>query len=175
MRVAHKRVAPAPLITSIDGPTSSDTGFTGPVCSLLSSVNEMQYNAELEECQTVKSSRRYRGNILVNMGLLTAAQSLGTLDQKAWTDWKELNTLEILVNTACRWDFKLYYDIKVHHRLEDGPKHIITQLRVMRAQAQEGPNSCDLLRADSSMVRTLRMCPPLADGESELRTTAGSP
>ncbi|KAG0714882.1 hypothetical protein GWK47_013236 [Chionoecetes opilio] len=23
--------------------------------------------------------------------------------------------------------FKLYYDIKVHHRLEDGPKHILTE------------------------------------------------
>ena len=32
------------LIASIDGPTCSDTGFTGPVCSLLSKVNEMLFN-----------------------------------------------------------------------------------------------------------------------------------
>ncbi|KAG0727509.1 hypothetical protein GWK47_034527 [Chionoecetes opilio] len=33
--------------------------------------------------------------------------------------------------------FKLYYDIKVHHRLEDGPKHILMQLRVMRSQPKK--------------------------------------
>ena len=32
------------LIEIIDGPTSSDTGFTGPVCSMLSKVNEMEFN-----------------------------------------------------------------------------------------------------------------------------------
>ena len=32
------------LIAILDGPTSSDTGFTGPVCSLLSKVNEMEYD-----------------------------------------------------------------------------------------------------------------------------------
>ena len=35
------------LITSIDGPTS-DTGFTGPVCSLLVSVKDMQYNEDFK-------------------------------------------------------------------------------------------------------------------------------
>ena len=32
------------LIAAFDGPTSSDKGFTGPVCSLLSRVNEMPFN-----------------------------------------------------------------------------------------------------------------------------------
>ena len=32
------------LIAKVDGPTSSDKGFTGPVCSLLSKVNEMDFN-----------------------------------------------------------------------------------------------------------------------------------
>jgi hypothetical protein len=32
------------LIAALDGPTSSDKGFSGPVCSLLSKVNEMTYN-----------------------------------------------------------------------------------------------------------------------------------
>jgi len=32
------------LIAALDGPTSSDKGFSGPVCSLLSKVNEMPYN-----------------------------------------------------------------------------------------------------------------------------------
>ena len=32
------------LIAAFDGPTSSDKGFTGPVCSLLSKVNEMPFD-----------------------------------------------------------------------------------------------------------------------------------
>ena len=32
------------LIAAFDGPTSSDKGFIGPVCSLLSRVNEMPFN-----------------------------------------------------------------------------------------------------------------------------------
>jgi hypothetical protein len=32
------------LIATLDGPTCSDKGFTGPVCSLLTRVNEMTYN-----------------------------------------------------------------------------------------------------------------------------------
>ena len=32
------------LIQIIDGPTSSDKGFSGPVCSLLSKVDQMKYN-----------------------------------------------------------------------------------------------------------------------------------
>ena len=34
------------LIAGLDGPTCSDKGFTGPVCSLLSEVNEMPFNSE---------------------------------------------------------------------------------------------------------------------------------
>ena len=32
------------LITTLDGPTSSKEGFTGPVCSLLTKVGDMKYN-----------------------------------------------------------------------------------------------------------------------------------
>jgi hypothetical protein len=36
------------LITAIDGPTSSDKGFMGPVCSLLSKVNDMPFSPNFE-------------------------------------------------------------------------------------------------------------------------------
>ena len=36
------------LIASLDGPTSSDKGFTGEVCSLLARVNEMPFNPEFK-------------------------------------------------------------------------------------------------------------------------------
>ncbi|KAG0714738.1 hypothetical protein GWK47_013555 [Chionoecetes opilio] len=50
---------------------------------------------------------------------------------------KELNTLEILVKYCLQVYFKLYYDIKVHHRLEDGPKPSSRKLRVMRSQPKK--------------------------------------
>ena len=34
------------LIANVDGPTCSDKGFTDPVCSLLSQVNEMAYDPD---------------------------------------------------------------------------------------------------------------------------------
>ena len=160
------------LITSIDGPTSSDTGFTGPVCSLLSSVNEMQYNAEFRGVPGGEDLTEIPEYILVNMSTdqqvsyqlvqavkrgvlpselqeikcgkvshsrwLTTAQSLVYMwTRKHGLTGKELNTLEILVKYCLQGYFKLYYDIKVHHRLEDGPKHILTQLRVMRSQPKK--------------------------------------
>ncbi|KAG0714226.1 hypothetical protein GWK47_014503 [Chionoecetes opilio] len=96
---------------------------------------------------------------------LTTAQSLVYMwTRKHGLTGKELNTLEILVKYCLQVYFKLYYDIKVHHRLEDGPKHILTQLRVMRSQPKK------VQTAVTFYVRTgawfaLRMCPPLADGE----------
>ncbi|KAG0720489.1 hypothetical protein GWK47_048410 [Chionoecetes opilio] len=56
---------------------------------------------------------------------------------EAWTDWQRTENPEILVKYCLQVYFKLYYDIKVHHRLEDGPKHILTQLRVMRSQPKK--------------------------------------
>ncbi|KAG0716509.1 hypothetical protein GWK47_009520 [Chionoecetes opilio] len=66
------------------------------------------------------------------------------VDQKHGLTGKKLNPLEILVKYCLQVYFKLYYDIKVHYRLEDGPKHILTQLRVMRSQPKKVQNSCDL-------------------------------
>ncbi|KAG0730113.1 hypothetical protein GWK47_028948 [Chionoecetes opilio] len=226
------------LITSIDGPTSSDTGFTGPVCSLLSSVNEMQYNAEFRGVPGGEDLTEIPEYILVNMstdqqvsyqlvqavkrgvfpselqeikcGKVSHSLIYNTWIAEAWLStgsnyppscqyqnkalflrlallsgcgyrlvmpscaamsctnrpgpgsgksfhlwlataqslvymWtrkhgltgKELNTLEILVMYCLQVYFKLYYDIKVNHRLEDGPKHILTQLRVMRSQPKK--------------------------------------
>ncbi|KAG0722418.1 hypothetical protein GWK47_000573 [Chionoecetes opilio] len=105
MRVAHNELPLRHLITSIDGPTSFDTGFTGPVC-----------------CPA----------------WLTTAQSPRVHeDQKAWTDWQRTEHPGNPVKYCLQVYFKLYYDIKVHHRLEDGPKHILTQLRVMRSQPKK--------------------------------------
>ncbi|KAG0713387.1 hypothetical protein GWK47_016325 [Chionoecetes opilio] len=102
---------------------STDSLIVLQVCSLLSSVNEMQYNARVQ-----RSARRW----------LTTAQSLVYMwTRKHGLTSKELNTLEILVKYCLQVYFKLYYDIKVHRRLEDGPKHILTQLRVMRSQPKK--------------------------------------
>ncbi|KAG0720976.1 hypothetical protein GWK47_047364 [Chionoecetes opilio] len=120
------------LITSIDGPTSSDTGFTGPVCSLLSSVNEIQYNAEFRGVPGGEDLTEIPEYILVNMSTdqqvsyqLVQAVKRGVLP----SELQEIKCGKVY--------FKLYYDIKVHHRLEDGPKHILTQLRVMKSQPKK--------------------------------------
>ncbi|KAG0720854.1 hypothetical protein GWK47_006577 [Chionoecetes opilio] len=143
------------------------------VQSAFSSVNEMQYNAEFRVVPGGEDLTEIPEYILVKCPLtsrwLTTAQSLVYM----WTRKHgrlgkgKLNTLEILVKYCLQVYFKLYYDIKGLPQLEDGPKHILTQLRLMRVASPRRSKRCDLLRADRGMVRTLRMCPPLADGESE--------
>ena len=50
---------------------------------------------------------------------------------------RELATLETLVRFCLSYYFKLYYKIKVHHRLEHDPLHILTQLRILRTQPKK--------------------------------------
>ncbi|KAG0713012.1 hypothetical protein GWK47_017188 [Chionoecetes opilio] len=86
---------------------------------------------------------------------------------EAWTDWQRTNTLEILVKYCLQVYFKLLYDTRVQPQTRGRPKHILTQLRVMRSQPK-GPNSCDLLRADRSMVRHSEcVLPSLMASQSE--------
>ncbi|KAG0730158.1 hypothetical protein GWK47_003325 [Chionoecetes opilio] len=107
----------------------------------------MQYNAEFRGVPGGEDLTEIPEYILVNMFTdqqvsyqlwLTTAHSLVYMWTRKYglTD-KELNTVEILVKYCLQVYFKLYYDIKVHHRLEDGPKHILTQLRVMRSQPKK--------------------------------------
>ncbi|KAG0723219.1 hypothetical protein GWK47_043081 [Chionoecetes opilio] len=139
IREEHESVTEEPLEASTGPQTSSDTGFTGPVCSLLSSVKEMQYNADFRGVPGVKNLTEIPEYILVNM---STDQQMAHhspvahvhVDQKHGLTGKELNTLEILVKYCLQVYFKLYYNIKVHPRLEDCPKHILMQLKVMRSQ-----------------------------------------
>ncbi|KAG0716929.1 hypothetical protein GWK47_008481 [Chionoecetes opilio] len=74
---------------------------------------------------------------------LTTAQSLVYMwTRKHGLTGKELITLEIPVKYCLQVYFKLYYDIKVHHRLEDGPS-TSSRSSSDEVAAQEGPNSCD--------------------------------
>ncbi|KAG0713532.1 hypothetical protein GWK47_016035 [Chionoecetes opilio] len=127
------------LITSIDGPISSDTGFTGPVCSLLSSVNEMQVQRRVQRRPSGEDLTEIPEYILVNM---STDQQMAHhspvarvhVDQKVWTDWHRTGNPSQVLPAGV---LKLYYDIKVHHRLKDGPKHILKQLRVTRSQPKK--------------------------------------
>ncbi|KAG0712497.1 hypothetical protein GWK47_018354 [Chionoecetes opilio] len=82
----------------------------------------------------------------------------GHVDQKAWTDWQRNELPAGVLQTLLRHQGSPqtggWPQVHPHAAQSD------------EVAAQEGPNSCDLLRADRSMVHTLRMC-PLADGESE--------
>ncbi|KAG0716071.1 hypothetical protein GWK47_010485 [Chionoecetes opilio] len=100
------------------------------------------------------------------------------VDQKAWTDWRRTehpgNPSQVLLHVH----FKLYYELKVHHRLEAAPsKHNLTlQLqsdvgRSPRRSKQLCPSTCGqehvrtltqhvsfLLRLMASRVRTTAAC-----------------
>ncbi|KAG0709944.1 hypothetical protein GWK47_023799 [Chionoecetes opilio] len=111
---------------------STDSLIVLQVCSLLSSVNEMQYNAEFRGVPGGEDLTEIPEYILVNMSTdqqvsyqLVQAVKRGVLP----SELQEIKCGKVY--------FKLYYDIKVHHRLEDGPKHILTQLRVMRSQPKK--------------------------------------
>jgi hypothetical protein len=43
-----------------------------------------------------------------------------------------LKILELLVKFCLVYYFKLYFDIKVKHHLEDAPYHILTELRILK-------------------------------------------
>ena len=47
---------------------------------------------------------------------------------------ESLIILNILASYAVKSYFKLYFDIKVKHKMEDAPYHILTQLRILRTQ-----------------------------------------
>ena len=43
---------------------------------------------------------------------------------------KPLQNLELIVRFCIRMYFKLYFDICFKNRLEDGPNHILTEIRI---------------------------------------------
>ena len=47
---------------------------------------------------------------------------------------KKQNIFQTLVKYCLESYFKCYFDIKVLHQLEDGPYHILTELRILRTQ-----------------------------------------
>ena len=55
------------LIVALDGPTSSDTGFTGPVCSLLSGVSEMPFNPKFRGISGGEDLVSLPGDVVKNM------------------------------------------------------------------------------------------------------------
>ena len=55
------------LIRILDGPTASDVGFTGEVCSLLSHVNKMPYNSDFEGLPEGEDLRTIPDDILKNL------------------------------------------------------------------------------------------------------------
>ena len=50
---------------------------------------------------------------------------------------KDLKTLKILVTFCLQFYFKLYFDIKVKHRLTDAPYHIFSSLRILKTQPKK--------------------------------------
>ena len=160
------------LITSLDGPTSSDKGFMGPVGSLLSKVNEMPYNPGFRALPGGEELVTLQGEVLEKMStdqktcykLVKAVREgslpkgmqdmlCGPLCHARWLTtgqrlvfmWtrvhgltgQPLRTLEVLVKFCLTYYFKLYFDMKVKHLIEDAPYHILTSLRILKTQPQK--------------------------------------
>ena len=45
---------------------------------------------------------------------------------------KDLEILQTLVELCIQMYFKLYFEISINHLQEDGPYHILTELRILR-------------------------------------------
>ena len=58
---------PRHLIIGLHGPTSSDMGFTGPVCKLLSKVNQMKFNPDFPKLLETELLIDLMHNILSNI------------------------------------------------------------------------------------------------------------
>ena len=157
------------LIRILDGPTVSDVGFTGEVCSLLSEVDSMAYNPDFERLKEGEDLIIIPEEILKNMStdqklsykLVNALKAgelppdlqnitCGTLNHARWLTtgqrliymWtrdhgltgQNLKVLRLLVNFCLQFYFPIFFDIKVKHRIEDGPYHILKQLRILKTQ-----------------------------------------
>ena len=160
------------LIEILDGPTSSDKGFSGPVCSLLSKVEQMEYNPNFKGIPEGEALISIPEEVIEKMSTdqktcykLVQAVKAGTLPPEMqemlcgvichsrwhttgerviylWTRKHGLSganykILEMLVKFCLQWYFKLYFDIKVKHLIEDAPYHILTSLRILKTQPQK--------------------------------------
>ena len=48
-----------------------------------------------------------------------------------------MEAFKLIIKFVLQSYFKLYFDIKVKHKLVDGPNHIITSLRLLRSQDEK--------------------------------------
>lgn len=85
---------------------------------------------------------------------------------------QELKALEFFVKFCLQMYFKLYFSIKVHHRLMDNPKHMLMQLRILKSQLKNAREAVTLCEG-RGLVCTSRMC-PLVLGYEPVRMMAGS-
>ena len=157
------------LISTLDGPTCSDEGFSGEVCSLLSKVDQMPYNPDFKKLSGGETLIEIPDDILNSMSTtqkncykLVGGINAGSLPEEMqemlcdllnharWNSTGErlaflwtrkhgltghnLKVLELLVKFCIEYYFKIYFDIKVKHCLQDGPYHILTQLRILKTQ-----------------------------------------
>lgn len=160
------------LIEKLDGPTASDKGFTGPVCSILTKVNDMEYNPRFKampggealieipeavvHAMSTDQKLSYKLVQGVKSGVLSPTlqeMTCGKLSHARWLTtgtrvvflWtrkhgltgSNLKVLEMLVKFCLEYYFKIYFDIKVKHLIEDAPYHILTSLRILKKQPKK--------------------------------------
>ena len=87
------------LIICLDGPTSSDTGFTGPVCRLLGKVNTMSYDPGFKALPGGEDLIKIPQSVLVKMStgqqlsykLVQAVKSGSSTRATGGSVWQDLS------------------------------------------------------------------------------------
>ena len=100
-------------------------------------------------CQAVKSGDIPDDLKNIQIGPLNHARWLNTqtriiymTTRKHGLEGKNLKVLSSLAVYAVQSYFKLFFDIKVKHKMSDAPEHILTQLRILKTQPKE---VCDIV------------------------------
>lgn len=81
--------------------------------------------------------------------------------------------MEVIVKFCLLMCFKLYFSIKVHHRLQNSPKHILMQLRIFKLQpkkVREAVTFCVRI-GPGSFTQKVSSCPWW---KARVKMTAGS-
>ena len=103
---------------------------------LLQAIKERKLTPELQEIQC--------GPLCHSRWLTTGMRIIYLSTREHNLSGQDLKTLELLVNFCLKFYFKLYFDIKVKHKLQDGPYHILTAVRILRTLPKNVQDSVTL-------------------------------
>ena len=93
--------------------------------------------------------------------LTTAQRIIFLWTRKHDLTGKNLKVLEMLAKFCLQHYFKLFYDIKVKHLIQDAPYHILTSVRLLRQQPKKVQDAVTFYLRTGAWFRTASVscCP----------------